>query len=543
MTVELLLIGLDGATFHVLDPLMAAGVMPNLQRLCAEGVRAPLRTVVPALTPPAWTSLVTGRNPGQHGVFDFFQKESVDSPNIRFVTSQDVRSETIWALANRSGKRAVALNFPVTFPAPPIDGYVIPGWLPWRHLRLGCRPRALYDRLKQLPGFNPKELAMDMALEEKALEGCPPEEYFDWIDMHIRKERTWGEIVEMLLADDPCELVTVVLDGVDKLQHLFWRFLDEDYRHTLQSEWEQQVRARCLDYFRELDGQIGRMLAAAGPQATVLVASDHGFGPQVRTFYVNAWLARQGLLAWADEAAPQPGDAQTLGVGQIARHTYLLDWQQTRAFAPLPSGNGIHILRQSGAHPHGVTDAEYESFRDELIRGLLAVTDPATGEPVVAHAWPREEVFSGPAVEFAPDITLELSDGGLVSILAAEDVVAPREYPSGAHRPQGIFIGRGGALARGEALAELSILQVAPVVLQSLGLAVPDEMEGAVPEGLFVEPVHVNGSGPTRREVLREDVPREDAPREDAPVDAGPVLDAEAEAELFRRLQALGYVE
>ena len=117
--------------------------------LVADGVRATLRSVVPPLTPPAWTSVMTGKRPGEHGVFDFFQKETPDSRYFRFTTSHDVRSATTWSLAGEYGLRSNVLNFPLMFPAPPIfDGCLVPGgWMPWRQLRLGCRPAGLFDRL------------------------------------------------------------------------------------------------------------------------------------------------------------------------------------------------------------------------------------------------------------------------------------------------------------------------------------------------------------------------------------------------------------
>src|SRR5687767_9742833 len=126
------LIGLDGATFTILDPLMAKGVMPFLRDFIARGVRAPLRSVIPALTPPAWTSLMTGKRPGEHGVFDFFQKDRGDSHYLRFASSQDIRSETIWSIASQHGRRVISLNFPLMFPAPAVNGAVVPGgWMPW----------------------------------------------------------------------------------------------------------------------------------------------------------------------------------------------------------------------------------------------------------------------------------------------------------------------------------------------------------------------------------------------------------------------------
>src|SRR5436309_2625936 len=142
------LIGLDGATFTVLDPLMQQGVMPFLRSFLVAGTRAGLRTIIPALPPPAWTSLMTGKKPGQH----------------------DVQSATIWSLASGAGQRVTCLNYPAMFPSPRINGNVVPGWIPWKQLRLACWPENLFDRLKDVPDFNPRELAMDIKLEERATE-------------------------------------------------------------------------------------------------------------------------------------------------------------------------------------------------------------------------------------------------------------------------------------------------------------------------------------------------------------------------------------
>jgi predicted AlkP superfamily phosphohydrolase/phosphomutase len=531
------LVGLDGATFTILDGLVREGLMPFLGEFMGSGVRAELGSVIPALTPPAWTSLVTGRSPGRHGIFDFFRRESPRSHNLRLVTSRDVLAETVWSLAQRHGRRASVLNFPLTFPPPPIDGYVVPGWMPWRQLRLGCHPAGLYDRLKTLPGFNPRELAMDMAQEEKALEGCDRDDYEAWIALHARREKQWLQILEALLDDDEtCDLIAVLFDGVDKLQHLLWRFLDPGYVPLLQSPWERRVREGCLDYFRQLDGLLARIVQRVGPQATVIIASDHGFGAQVRTFFVNAWLEQRGDLAWARGDGPRPSPTQLLGVGQIARHGYLLDWERTQAYAPLPSGNGIHIVRADDERPGGVPVAEYDGFRNRLAAELLEVRDPATGAPVVAQVWKREEIFAGPCLELAPDLTLVLQDGGLISILASEAAVSPRSSPSGTHRPEGIFIARGPALRQGARLPRLSILDVAPLILYSLGLPIPDDLEGRVPvEALQPAALHA-------RPAQIAAAPRP-ASVERASMASEAELDDEAEREILRRLQSLGYVE
>ena len=526
---HVLLIGLDGATFDILDPLMSDGVMPVLQRLTASGVRAVLRSTVPALTPPAWTSLVTGRRPGAHGIFDFFRKDSVSSPLVRFLTSHDVACPTTWILANDAGLRSTVLNFPLTFPAPHIAGHIIPGgFMPWRQLRLGCHPAGLFDRLRALPSFNPRELALDMAHEAKAIEGCADDEYEAWIDMHIRRERQWVDIARYLHDQEPSEFTALLFDGTDKLQHLCWRFIDPANRPA--SAWERRIRDKCREYYSELDALIG-VLCESMPDAAVFITSDHGFGPQVRTLFVNSWLERSGLLAWRDGQAPDTSDAGALGLNQLTRHVYQMDWTRTRAYAPLPSGNGIHIVQADDAHPGGVPSSDYQAFRRTLAAELLAIADPDTGGPVVERVWTREELFDGPNIALAPDLTLELSDGGLISILRSEETIRRRTAPTGTHRPNGVFVGTGHEFRRGVRLEPLSILEVAPLMLHALGLPLQSSLEGR-----FVTEALESWALAARPPRLDGDAPQIAAP-------PALTLDAQAEAEIMERLQALGYVE
>jgi predicted AlkP superfamily phosphohydrolase/phosphomutase len=531
MSRSTLLIGLDGATFDILDPLMADGVMPVLQQLIGSGVRATLRSTVPALTPPAWTSLVSGRGPGAHGIFDFFRKETPAGASVRFLTSRDVECPTVWSLATDAGLRSTVLNFPLTFPAPRIAGHIVPGgFMPWRQLRLGCHPEGLFDRLRAVPSFNPRELALDMGHEAKAIEGCADDEYEPWIEMHIRRERQWVEIARHLIREEPSELTAVLFDGTDKIQHLCWRFIDPAMSGTLTSAWERTIRDKCREYYGELDARIGELCDAL-PGAAVFVASDHGFGPQVRTLFVNSWLERAGLLAWHDGQTPQTTGAASLGLNQLARHVYQIDWTRTRAYAPLPSGNGIHIVMEDAAHPGGVPAADYHRFRRELAEALMKVRDLETGEPVVERVWAREELFDGPNLALAPDLTLELWDGGLISILASDQPVRRRPAPTGTHRPDGIFVASGAEYRQGARVGSLSILDVAPLLLHALGLPIPSSLEGRIALETF------------DAAALAARPPQLDTAAAAAAATADGVLDPEAEAEIIERLQALGYVE
>ncbi len=160
------IIGMDGATFSVLDLLTsrtdpAGAVMPFLSKVFRDGARAKLRSTPNPLTPPAWVSLMTGRTPGHHGVYDFIRaEERNDDVFFTLYDSRDCRVETIWSIASRQGRRVAALNFPFTAPPPKdLNGFMVPGFVPWRHLRRNTAPADLYDRLKQIPDFNAQATA------------------------------------------------------------------------------------------------------------------------------------------------------------------------------------------------------------------------------------------------------------------------------------------------------------------------------------------------------------------------------------------------
>ncbi len=528
-----LLIGLDGATFTILDPLMADGTMPCLRALVARGARADLLSTPNPLTPPAWTSLVTGRSPGHHGIFDFIRAEgSADGIYFTLNTSFDVQCETIWSIAGRQERPTTSLNFPVSTPPRPVNGYLVPGFVPWKHLRRAVHPPELWETLKAIPGFDPKELAIDMNQELKSIQWLPAEEYERWIEHHIRRERQWFAIARALLAKRPTDLFAVLFDGVDKLQHLCWRYLDPALFPARPSADEARVRALCLEYFREVDGFIRDLAGLCGPDARIVLASDHGFGATSEVFYANVWLERQGYLRWRDK--PDGDDLGRIAADRIKSHVVGLDWSRTRAYALTPSSNGIWIRRAAESGAPGVPGSEYEAFRRQLAAELAAIRHPATGRPVVARVMTREEAFPGPASERAPDLTLVLADRGFLSVLSADDVVKPRPEPAGTHRPEGIFIAAGAGIVRGARLPAASIVDVAPTMLWSLGLAVPEDLEGRVVQEAI------------ERAYLREHPvlagPMTQRPNDPEPAGAAMMSDADEE-KVMARLRGLGYVE
>ena len=534
-----LLIGLDGATFTVLDALMDRGLMPALKRLCDGGVRAGLMSTANPLTPLAWTSLLTGRSPGHHGIFDFVRVEQLSyHPHFRLATSSDIRCPTIYTLIGAQGLRSISLNFPVMFPPRPINGFLIPGFVPHRHLQRAMHPRGLYDRLSALPEITLKELPVDFEDERRSVQVLAPERHEEWVRFHTRRERQWFNVLSHLMQTEPWDLASVVFDGVDKLQHACWRFIDDGlFASSGASAWAQRVRELCLDYFRQLDDLIARAIELAGPETRVFLASDHGFGPSDEIFYVNSWLAEQGFLAWKDDAPVAPeGYINTEGMKAAA---FLFDWSRTNAYTLTPGSNGIYLRPGGAPGAPALSDAERASLRRRIIDGLMQVRNPGSGERMVRRVMTREEAFPGPHSDLAADLTLVLRDYGFVSVTRSDAIIKTRKEVAGVHNPRGIFLAAGPGIRRGAVVGDLSILDVTPALMHSLGRPVPEEFEGRLPLEIF-EDAHVMQPAPLAAVAAGAASPADTAAGL-AAMEAG--MDAEGEATVMERLRALGYIE
>lgn len=535
MNQRVIIFGLDGATYTVLDDLVQRGVMPFLGGLFERQSRSLLMSTVPPLTPPAWTSLVTGRTPGHHGILNFLQYESADSQYVRVVTAREVCCETLWSMANRHGRRAGCLNFVAHNPAPKVDGYIVPGWVAWRWVKNQSHPKDLVARLQHaILGFDVKELAMNFSEEEKAVAGTFNEEYEPWIDLHIKRERQWFNILKYQYAKDPTDLTAVVFDGVDKLQHLCWEFLDPNLEPADPSPAFLKVRERCWDYFRQIDGFLRDTVAMAGRDAHIFIASDHGFTGSHEILYINTWLAEQGYLTW-NEQTPVRGDDSLEVRGERPYHLHAFNMEKTRAYARSASSNGIHIAVKGVRGEHGIEPGQYERFRAELIDRLMTeCIDPATGEPLITKLWTKEEAFSGPKESMAPDITVETRDFGNFSVLRSDVVLKPRQGVMGFHHPEGVFIALGPGIREGGAFLDpLQIIDVAPTVLYAMGLPIPEELQGRVATEFFT-PKYVSAHA------IQTETPRTpDAVSEESDAE----LEQEDDPQILMRLKALGYIE
>ena len=524
------LFGLDGATYTILDHLVAQGAMPNLKCFYEEGSRATLESTPLPLTPEAWTSMATGRSPGNHGISDWSRFEWGPRGNYGHINdSRDNHCETICNYVSRQGRRVTVLNYYGLAPPSELNGHSMPGFTSGRHLRRSSYPRDLFQRLESVEGFDVKVLGLDLEIERQVLQEMDRGLWRDWLAHHIERDKAWFGVLRHLMTTEPSDLSAIVFDGVDKLQHLAYRYLDPAVAPSEPTAWEREITELCYDYYRQIDRFLGETIDLVGPWGRVFVASDHGFAASHEILYINKWLHDQGLLVWRGDQAED--EAEACATPKPENDANAIDLERSRAFAFTPSANGIWLQ---------VPENEYEAVREDLIAKLLEIRGPDGGQ-VVTEVKKRDQWFAGPWMHRFPDLTLSLRDHGFISVLNSREVVRPRTAPFGTHHPHGVLLGWGPGIRSGVQAGHCDILDVAPLLLHSLGLTIPAEYEGAFPESLY-EPAY-----------LASDWPHAGAPTESAVTfeppsaesDAGDEveMDEEDEAILLERLKSLGYIE
>lgn len=527
-------VGLDGATFDLLRPWMDEGRLPNLARLAAEGVFGPLRSTVPPVTAPAWASFMTGVNPGKHGVFDFTVR---GTRGVTWASSQAVRAPKLWRVLTKYGKSVGVVNVPVTYPAEPVNGFVIPGFLTPRGATPFTYPAGLFPEI--LDAVGDYVINVRIAGRERGDEASARALVAEIQDAVAKREAA----VHYLLDNHPTDFLMIVFMSLDKVQHVFWKYLDSasSLYHTAEG---MRYRELLLPCYEQIDAVVGRMMARLDDRTLLFVMSDHGFGALDMYVDLNRWLADEGLLRihkgkalWRElrrRLNVQGSASGQLHGGVAADPTKMdcIDWSRTRAYCGEISGQGVFI-NVRGREPHGIVEPgpEYERLRDRIAEGLLALREPGSDRPIVDHVHRREELYHGPHVDKAPDLLVVMREYSYLLLnsvrFTRSGYLRPIADARGFHRQDGIVMAWGQGIASGRELRGAEIIDLAPTILCLMDVPIPEHMDGKVLDVLEEQREHP---------VVIEQA------KDDASVDQEDVYSVEEAEEIRRRLEDLGYL-
>ncbi len=542
---RVLVLGLDGGTFDIIKPLVDQERLPNLKRLLSEGTHGTLTSTLPPITPTAWTSFYTGKNPGQHGIFDFEQAVP-GTYDFKPVPANQHGHKSLWRIVSDHGRTPVVIDVPFTFPPEPINGYMITGYgTPTATEQPFTYPASLANELRRTVG------TCRPAIPE-SLPNLTPGFFEEWDDLLNNRDR----ITDHLLQEVDWDFFMIVFGVIDNVEHVLWNYLEPlhaDY-HSREGE---TFREKLFCYFERVDRSIGHMLAQAGHDTYVVVMSDHGFGSVRPGLFLpnflmeGGWLryqANSGFSAWAmrhllrlyhgipllrtmiNRMATRDKERLRSAMTQanLLPSVSNIDWERTQAFA---TSFGVNIFINvedryaQGTVPPGEA---YQELRADLVTQLTNLTDPAAGAPVAHKVHLQEDVYSGRLAGLGPDLIVEWTNFYRPGTWSNPGLRVPGIV--GSHAMDGIFIVHGPGVQTGHTL-DAHITDLAPTILHLMGLPVPPDMDGRV----LVEALspHHRAAYPP----IYTDTP--------ATLDETKAYSysAEEEQQVMEQLRALGYVE
>ncbi|HEX2588620.1 MAG TPA: alkaline phosphatase family protein [Gaiellales bacterium] len=450
---RLMIIGLDCAAPEILFDDMK-GELPVLNRLMERGVYGPLESCDPPITVPAWTCMMSSKDPGTLGFYGFRNRKDHSYDGLTFATAEKVKEDRVWDILSRAGKHVVVLGVPQTFPPSRVNGEMIGCFLSPSTESRYTFPEELRDEIKQVVG----EYMVDV-----------PNFRTDQKDRILRDinemTRRRFQLARHLRDSRPWDFFMMVEMGPDRLHHGFWRYYDPKHPNYVPgTDYERAFR----DYYRYLDSEIGSLIETLDDETALMVVSDHGAQSMYGGIQVNEWLIREGYLTLKDPGASGPVKPD------------MIDWARTRVW-----GDGGYysriFLNVRGREPEGIVEPEaVEALRDELIAKLEALGDE-NGDPIGTRVFRPEGLYH--AVNgVPPDLICYFGNLTWRSIGSVGDGrVHVRENDTGPddanHAKFGIYIFDGPGMPQSPPHGA-RLFDIAPTVLAALGQPVPEDMQG-----------------------------------------------------------------
>lgn len=456
---RLLVIGLDCAAPELVFDAWRTD-LPTLNHLMSQGIYALMESCIPAITVPAWSCMLSSRDPGQLGIYGFRNRADYSYEKMFTATSRMVTVPRLWDLLEQAGKRVGMVGVPQTYPITPINGELVSCFLTPNASSQFTHPPALKD---EIASWFQDEFLMDVPNFRSEDKTVILRNIYRMAEQHF-------EVCKRLLAQQRYDFFMTVDMGVDRIHHAFWKDMDPCHpKHIPGSPFARAIH----DYYVFIDQQIADLLALVDDNTMILVVSDHGAKAMQGGICLNEWLIQEGYLV-LQEYPVTPAPVERCKV----------DWTRTYAWG---SGGyyGRLFMNVQGREPEGIIPAvEYKQIRDELAKKLEALPDHM-GHAMGTRVFKPEEIYHN-ARGVPPDLLIYFGDLdwrsvgsiGTGQIYTFENDTGPDDAN---HAQHGIFIffdpGNPGG---GCCVDPISIYDIAPTLLHLLQQSVPVEMIGKV---------------------------------------------------------------
>ncbi|MDX1522490.1 MAG: alkaline phosphatase family protein, partial [Anaerolineae bacterium] len=491
---RLFVIGLDAADPDLLDHWLKGGQLPFFEQLLREGTYCRLKCIPPTFSPVEWTSILTGTNPGKHGIFGFTRPVN-GGRQIKVLNRLDCKQKTFYDILAEAGRRVGLINMVMTYPAKAISGFMITGMeTPDLKSPQISYPPGLIEELQSVgcryqisPGLS--GLIMQGKIDEAVAAAD-----------NVLNERY--KATKYLLKKYDCDVMVVLFSQIDNCGHYFWRFFDKEHPDYSQADGERYGQVMLKVYQKH--EQILQDLMADHPEATFVICSDHGMGFNYEArYYVKELFTKFG---WYIPAGTSPASFKLskMFLSQVRRLYWFIfkrfpmrykqamaglfptlrsrieaivadvGWDKTRIYSNDDFFSIVINKTNQDGEACFASEAAYLNFRAMLIEKLYALAELGTGQPLVHKVHTRESLYFGPYVADAPDLIIEWADVRLRHGVRCGDItILPEEIKkselhkvlSGEHRPYGILLLKGNMIQKNLKLADGSVLDIAPTIL------------------------------------------------------------------------------
>ena len=358
---RIVIIGLDGIPYRLIENLSNNNLMPETKKLTEKGVFRQMESSIPEISSVAWSSMITGKNPGEHGIFGY-----TDIPlgtyRLSFPNFTNLKAAPFWQ--RNTGRKYIIVNVPSTFPVSPLNGIHISGFVSL-DLERSVYPQSLIPKLKELN----YKIDVDSSKAHKSIDM-----FLTDLDKTLKARIA---AYRYLWDKEDWDTFMLVFTGTDRLSHFLWDAYENE---------NHEYHSTFLDHFRQIDNVIGEIASKLSKDDTLILLSDHGFELLEKEVNINFLLRKKGFLKLKPESKRNFADID----------------HGTKAFALEPARIYINLKNK---YPRGsVNESEYDTLIGELIEIFQDLEFEE--RKIIKKIFRKEEIYKGPYTNQAPDIVL-----------------------------------------------------------------------------------------------------------------------------------------
>lgn len=432
--------------------------LPVLRELIENGLYGSLRSSDPPITIPAWMVMCTGKDPGRLGLYGFRHRKDYSYKDIWIATSQSIKEKAVWDIIGEIGGQSCLVSVPPSYPPRPVAGNMISCFITPGSEKEYTYPSQLRQEIEER--FGPYIFDVVFRTDEKD----------NLIEQIYEMTKKRFEVMNYLIRRKSWDFFMFVEIGVDRIQHAFWKYMDQEHHLYVKGNPYQDV---IMDYYKDLDKKIGELLSNIDKNTTVLVVSDHGAKRMKGAFCINEWLIEQGDLVVRDKPR-----------SPVSMEKVEVDWSRSKYWG----WGGYYarlFLNIEGREAQGIIRPEdYEKERDALVEKLMSIKG-VDGSEWKTRVIKPQQYFKEARGDY-PDLMVYFDDlywrsagtlGHSTKYLLENDT-GPDDA---VHAKDGIYI-LYDPQRKESKRQNAHIMDIAPTVLHCMGLPVPDDMEGKIIE-------------------------------------------------------------